>query len=150
MKIFDFTFYIKIYILLEYIVWKKVVYIITFYLQFLCVAWYTKRSNDTSKLNIHNNNYNIIEIYIKRFSTTLQIFIAMDYLIVMSEKYVPFRKSLSMWQGIFFPEKSIVEVTGSMYFGNIFGLYVSQSMYKNLKEIVIIQIKSELTIFVNL
>ena len=55
-----------------------------------------------------------------------------------------------MWQGIFFPEKSIVEVTGSMYFGNIFGLYVSQSMYKNLKEIVIIQIKSELTIFVNL
>ena len=78
MKIFDFTFYIKIYILLENIVWKKVVYIITFYLQFLCVAWYMKRSNDTSKLNIHNNNYNIIEIYIKRSSTTLQIFIAMD------------------------------------------------------------------------
>ena len=105
MKIFDFTFYIKIYILLENIVWKKVVYIITFYLQFLCVAWYMKRSNDTSKLNIHNNNYNIIEIYIKRFSTTLQIFIAMDYLIVMSEKYVPFRKSLKHVARNFFPRE---------------------------------------------
>ena len=105
MKIFDFTFYIKIYILLEYIVWKKVVYIITFYLQFLCVARYMKRSNDTSELNIHNNNYNIIEIYIKRFSTTLQIFIAMDYLIVMPEKYVPFRKSLKHVARNFFPSE---------------------------------------------
>ena len=69
---------------------------------------------------------------------------------MMSEKYVPFRKSLKHVARNFFPEKSIVDVTGSMYFGNIFGLYVSQSMYKNLKEIVIIQIKSELTIFVNL
>ena len=32
---------------------KKVVYTITFYLQFLCVAGYLKHSNDTPKLNIH-------------------------------------------------------------------------------------------------
>ena len=66
---------------------------ITFHLQFLCVVGYLKRSNDTPKLNIHKyNNYNIIEIYINRLSLTMQIFIAMDYLILMSEKYLHFRK----------------------------------------------------------
>ena len=33
-------------------------------------------------------NYNIIEIYINRLGTTTQIFIGMDYLIMMSEKYL--------------------------------------------------------------
>ena len=61
-----------------------------FYLQSLCVAGYLKYSNDAPKLNIHKyTNYNIIEIYINRFSTTTQIFIAMDYSIMMSEKYLP-------------------------------------------------------------
>ena len=72
---------------------KKLVYTITFYLQILCVTGCLKRSNDTPKLNIHKyNNYNIIEIYINSLRTTTQIFIAMEYLILMSEKYVHFRK----------------------------------------------------------
>ena len=67
---------------------KKVVYTIEFYLQFSRVAGCLKHSND----HIHNSNdkytnYNIIEIYINRLSTTTQIFIAIDYLIMMSEKY---------------------------------------------------------------
>ena len=59
------------------------------YLQFLCTAGYLKRSNDTPNLNIHKyTNYNIIEIYINKLSTTTQTFITMDYLIMMSEKYL--------------------------------------------------------------
>ena len=59
---------------------KKAVYTITFHLQFLCVAGYLKRSNDTPELNIHKyTNYNIMEIYINRLSTTMQTFIAMDF-----------------------------------------------------------------------
>ena len=66
---------------------------VKFYLQFLCVAGYLKYSNDTPNLNIHEyTNYNIIEIYIKRLSTTRQIFIAMDYLRMMSEKYLYLKK----------------------------------------------------------
>ena len=68
LNIFDFTFYIKNHILLESVVWKKAVYTITLYLQFLCVAGYLKRCNGTlsRKLNIHKyTNYNIIETYIK-------------------------------------------------------------------------------------
>ena len=58
---------------------KKVVYTITFYLQFLCVAEYSKCSSGTPKLNTHKYTiFNIIEIYINRLSTTTQIFIAMD------------------------------------------------------------------------
>ena len=69
--------------LLESTIWKKVVYTIMFYLQFLCVGGYLKHSNDISKLNIHKyTNYNIIEIYIDRLSITTQIFIAMKYLII--------------------------------------------------------------------
>ena len=61
-NIFGFTFYIQNYILLESLVWKKAIYTITFYLQFLFVAGYLKRSNDTLELNIHKHtNYNIIE-----------------------------------------------------------------------------------------
>ena len=66
---------------------------VKFYLQFLCVAGYLKYSNDTPNLNIHEyTNYNIIEIYINRLSTTRQIFIAMDYLRMMSEKYLYLKK----------------------------------------------------------
>ena len=67
------------YILLENIIWKKVVYTTKFYLQFLSAAGYLKHSNDTSNLNIHKyTNYNIIEIYINRLISTTQIFTAMD------------------------------------------------------------------------
>ena len=105
--------------MLENIIWKKVVYTIKFYLQFLCVAGYLKHSNDTPNLNIHKyTNYNIIEIYINRLSTTTQIFIAMDYLIMMSEKYLYFRKRKKHLARTFFTHP--IEVTGSMYFGNIF------------------------------
>ena len=46
--------------------------------------------HQNSKYNIQN--YNMIEIYINRLSTTAQIFIAMNYLILMSEKYFHFTK----------------------------------------------------------
>ena len=62
------------------------------YLQFLSVEGYLKRSNDTPKLNIHKSNDNTTVIYINRLSTTMHISKAMDYLILMSEKYVHFRK----------------------------------------------------------
>ena len=74
---------------------KKLVYTITFYLQFLCVAGYLKRSNDATKLNIHKyTNYNIIVIYINRLSATTQTSIVMDYLILMSEKNLHFGKMI--------------------------------------------------------
>ena len=62
-------------------------YPIKFYLQLLCVAGYLKHSIDTPNLNIHKcTNNGIIEIYINRLSTTTQVFIAMNYRILMSEK----------------------------------------------------------------
>ena len=49
----------------KYSLKKKIVYTVTFYLQFLCVAGYLKHSNDTPKLNIHKYTiYNVIEIII--------------------------------------------------------------------------------------
>ena len=86
MSTFGFTFYIKNSILLKNVVvkGKKVKSsLCTFHLQFFSVAGYLKRCNDTPKLNIHKyNNYNIIEIYINRLSLTMQIFIAMNYLML--------------------------------------------------------------------
>ena len=75
--------YKKLYFVRKHSLKKKTVYTVTFYLQFLCATGYLKRNNDT-KLNIHKyTNYNTIEIYMNRLSTTTQIFIAMDYLILM-------------------------------------------------------------------
>ena len=92
------------YILLKNITWKKAVYNIKLYLQFLCIAGYLKHSTDRPNLNVHKyTNYNIIEIYINRLSVTTQIFIVMDYLIMMSEKYLYFRKRTNIWQGHFLP-----------------------------------------------
>ena len=92
-----FTFFIKNYILLINIVvkGKKVksssYHHISFTVFMRCR--YLKRSNDTPKLNIHKyNNYNIIKIHINRLTLTMQILIAMDYLILMSEKYLHFTK----------------------------------------------------------
>ena len=74
-----------------------------FYLQFLCVTVCLKHNNDTPKLTIRKHtNYNMIKLYIDRLSTTTQIFIAMDYLIMMSNKNI-FRKRKSIWHGHFFP-----------------------------------------------
>ena len=117
-NVFGFTFYIKKYILLESIVWKKVVYVITFYLHILFVGWYLKPRNDTPKLNMHKyTNYNILETYMKRLSNTKQIFMAMDYLILMSEKYLHFIKKTKACGKETFSHP--VKVTGSMCVGNI-------------------------------
>ena len=105
--------------LVENIIWKKVVHTIKFYLQFLCVAGYLEQSNDTPNLNMYKYiNYNILEIYINRLSTTTQIFIAMDYLIMMLEEDLYFRKRKNHLTRKFFTHP--IEVTGPMYFGNIF------------------------------
>ena len=113
---------------------KNIVYTIKFYLQFLCVAGYLKRSNDKPKLNIHKyTNYNIIEIYINRLSTTTQIFIAMDYLMLMSEKYLQFRKNKSICQGNFSPPRrsNWIHVL-RIYFSNYVYL---KDMYKNFSKL---------------
>ena len=140
------------YILQENIVWKKVAYTIKFCLQFSCVAGYLKHSNDTPELNIHKyTNYNIIEIHINRLSTTMQIFIPMDYSIMMSEKYFHFRKDKSIWQRLFFPPRKCNWIHDLWkYFSNYVFLRFLKGMYKNLKEIGINQVVSKLTIFVNI
>ena len=115
-SIFGFTFFIKNYILLKNIVvkGKKVKSSLYYHTSFtgFCVVEYLKRSNDTPKLNIHKyNNYNI-EIYIDRLSLTMQIFIAIDNLIVCQRSTFILENDKSMCQGIFsYP----VEVTGIMY-----------------------------------
>ena len=86
---------------------------------FVLVAGYLKHSSDTPNPNIHKyTNYNIIQIYINRLSTTTQISIAMDYLIMMSEKCIYFRKRKKHAARSFFTHP--IEKTGSMYFKNIF------------------------------
>ena len=103
-----YIFYFELYFAQKHNL-KKVVFTIKLYLQFLCVAGYLKHSNDTPNLNIHKyTNYDIIEMYINRLSTTTQIFIAMDvrndvrYLIMMSEKYLYFRKKTNIRKDIFY------------------------------------------------
>ena len=58
------------------------------------------------------------EIYINSLGTTTQIFIAMNYLIPMSEKYLHFREKQNHVEMNYFSHP--VKVTGSMYSGNIF------------------------------
>ena len=77
-----------------------------------------KDSNDTPKLNMHKYiNCNIIEICINRLSTTVQIFIVMDYSMIMSEKCFHPKKYKSILAKTFFSHP--IEVTESMNFGNI-------------------------------
>ena len=126
-------------------------YTITFYLQFLCVAGYLKHSNDTPKLNIHKYANNIIEIYINRLITTTQIFIALDYSILMLEKYFHFTKRKKHFgKDILFPHRrsNWIHVLWK-YFSNYVFLRFLEDKYKNLKEIGIIQGVSKLTIFAN-
>ena len=47
-------------------------------------------------MNIHKyTNNDVIELYMNRLGTTMQIFIEMDYLIMISKKYLHFRKKIS-------------------------------------------------------
>ena len=136
-----------------YFAWKHSLKKSCLYLEILftvlCAAGYLNHSNDTPKLNIHKyTNYNVIEIYINRLSTTTMIFIAMDYSIIMSEKYFHSRKRQKHLAKTFFPHP--VEVNGSKHFLNYTLLRFLKDMYKNLKEIGIIETVSQLTIFVNL
>ena len=78
---------------------------------------------------------------------------AMDHLIMMSEKYLYLEKENNISQGHF---SLPVEITRSLYLWKYylrkyFSNYVFlKDMYKNLKEIGIVQDASKLTIFVNL
>ena len=59
-----------------------------------------------------------LEIYISRLCTTMQIFIAMDYLIATNLREVPFFiKRKKIVASKFFSDP--VEVTGSIHFGNL-------------------------------
>ena len=109
MSIFNFTFYIKNYIFLKNIVWKKAVSAILFYLQFSDVAGYLNRCNDAPKHDIHKcNNYNLIEIYVNSDGL-----LDIDVIEVRSFR----NKAKACGKGFFFHP---VEVTESMYVGNIF------------------------------
>ena len=121
-----------------------------FYLQFLCVTVCLKHNNDTPKLTIHKHtNYNMIKLYIDRLNTTTQIFIAMDYLIMMSESYFYFRKRFDKY--IHFPHRRSNWIHKLWeYFLNYVFFRFLKDMYKNLKEIGIIKGVSRLKIFENL
>ena len=132
-NIFGFTFYIKtLYFVRKHSLKKSSLYH-QILLQFSCVAGYLKASNDTPKLNIRKYTYyNITERYINRLSTTTQIFIAMDCLILMSEKYLHFREKTKALK---------TKAFGKDIFGNISRIMC----ISKLKEIGIIQIVSKLT-----
>ena len=135
------------YILLEKIVWKKVVYTIKFCLQVLCVAEYLKHSNNIPNSDIHKyTNYNVIEIYINRLSTATQIFTGIDYLIMMSENYLYFRKKEKTFgKVIFYPPHrgNWIHVLWKCFLNYVF----TKDLYKTLKEIRIIQDISKMIIF---
>ena len=80
----------------------------------------------------------MIEIYINRLRPTRQIFIIMDYLILMLEKYLLFRKRQNHVARKFFPTIRVLRKYFSDY------VYL-KGMYKSLKEIEIIQVVSKLT-----
>ena len=72
-------------------------------------------------------NYNIIEIYINRLGTTTQIFIGMDYLIMMSEKYLFLEKEKTFFYP---PHRSNWIHILWKYFPNC---VITENMHKNLK-----------------
>ena len=84
-----------------------------------------------------------------RLSTTTQIFTAIKYLILISEKYLHFRKKTKAFgKDISFPPRRgnwIQELWKSFW-----DYVYLKDMYKSLKGIGIIQVVSKLTIFVNL
>ena len=148
-NIFGFTFYIKNHILLENIACKRVVSTIIFYLRYalqdIWNAGYLKRRifetlQDTwNAVMIQQSSYGFAlvfrahdlrpEIYVNRLGTATKIFIAIDYLILRSEKYVHFRKRQKYVARNFFAHP--VEVT-SVIFSEF---CVSQRYKQNLKQI---------------
>ena len=70
----------------------------------------------------------MIKTYINRLSTTTQTFIAMNYSIMMSEKYFYFRKRQKNLTKTFFSHP--VEATGSVNFGNTFRIMCSSDFSK--------------------
>ena len=125
----------------------------TFYLQLLCVIECLKHSNDTTKLNmLKYTNCSMIKIYINRLSTTRQIFIAMDYSIMMSEKYFHFRKKKDFGKDILSPPLCRSNLIYELwkYFSNYVFFRFLKDIYKNLKEIGIIKAVSKLAVFENL
>ena len=74
----------------------------------------------------------LLEKYINRLSTTTQIFIVIDYLILMSEKYFHFRKRQNHLAKTIF--SLLVEVAGSMYFGNISRVMCFSEFLKKCKK----------------
>ena len=119
------------------------VYTITFYLQFWCIARYLKPSNDTScGLALVFTPWSLTR-NIHRLGTTKQIFIAVDYLILMSEKCLHFIKG----QEQFFPN--------FLNWILVLWKYVSNYVYleyinKNMINIRIIQFVSKLKIFLSM
>ena len=81
-----------------------------------------------SAVMIHQSSYGFLlvfrpndlrpEMYINKLGTTTQIFIAMDYFILMSEKYLHFKKRQKNLARKLFSH--LVVLTGSMFFENIF------------------------------
>ena len=110
-------------------------------LQFLYVALYLNYSNDAPKLNMHKyTNYNTIEIHINRLSTTMQIFIAMDYSIDDREVLSLWKKSKAFGKDTLFPlhrSNWIHELW--KYYSNGASVQFFKDRYKSLKEIGIIK-----------
>ena len=119
MSVFGFPFFIKSYILLENIIVKGKKVKSSLYHHILFTVFMRCRIFETHspKLNIHKyNNYNIIEIYINRLSLTMQIFLAMDCLILMSETYLHFRKNQKHLPRNFFPPRRLDSCTLAIIF----------------------------------
>ena len=72
----------------------------------------------------------------------------MDYLIMMSEKYLYFKKRKKYLQGHFFPPFRTNWI--HLLWKYIWNYVFFKDMYKNLKEIGITQAVSKLSIFVDL
>ena len=91
----------KLYFARKHNLKKSCLYRQVLFTVFMCCGIF-ETHNDKIHSNDKYANYNVIEIYINRLSSTTQIFIAMDYLIMMSEKYL-FLETKNIWQGHFLP-----------------------------------------------
>ena len=121
-NIFGFFFYIKNYILLENIAWKNSLYHHISFTVF--VGW----RDIWNAIMIHQSSYGFTllfrphdlrpEMYINGLGTTTQISKAMDYLILILVKHLHFRERQKHVTRKFLLHP--VEVSGSMYLGNIF------------------------------
>ena len=108
----------KLYFARKHNLKKSCLYRQILFTVFMCCGIFETHNDKMHNSNDKYANYNVIEIYINRLSSTTQIFIAMDYLIMMSEKYLFFRNRKKHLARTFFTQPR--EITRSMYFGNIF------------------------------